>query len=312
MTTLFGYDEVFLKHDTGVHPERPERLTSILAELSRTGQMDALLPIEERVQPDQWISLIHAHEYVARVAAACRAQLPYIDVPDSAISSDSFGAARQAVSLVLAACDAIISDGAANGFCAVRPPGHHAEHDRSMGFCLFNNVAVACRYLQKQYGLRRILILDWDVHHGNGTQHTFESDDTVFYCSLHQDPATCYPGTGWPQERGVGSGRGYNLNLPMPPGADDALCLELFEKEFIPAASQFDPDFVLISAGFDAHREDPLAQLNLTERAYEEMTQQIKALAQDCCNGRLLSVLEGGYDLAALSNCISTHVNVLM
>lgn len=312
MATLLGYSDEFLRHDTGVHPERPERLSSIVEALKRAGLWDGLVPVVERVEPDEWIGEIHAAEYVQRVGRACREGQRFIDVPDSAISADSFDVARLAVSVVLAACDMIVSDVVGNGFCAVRPPGHHAEYDRSMGFCLFNNVAVACRYLQKQHGLQRILIVDWDVHHGNGTQHSFEDDETVLYCSVHQDPGTCYPGTGWAEEVGKGAGRGLTINIPMAPGATDAQCLELFGEQVLPAARRFEPDFVLISAGFDGHRDDPLAQLNLTERSYNEMTGELKSLAQAYCNGRLLSLLEGGYDLDALGRCVVGHVSVLM
>ena len=312
MASIFGYDKLFLQHDTGVHPERPERLLSIVAELKRRDQWQALLGVSQRVEPDEWIRQIHGGEYINRLDSACREGRAYIDEPDSAICPESFEVARQAVSLTLAACDMIVSDVAVNGFCALRPPGHHAEYDRSMGFCLFNNVAVACRYLQRKHGFNKILILDWDVHHGNGTQHTFENDATVFFCSLHQHPATCYPGTGWPKECGAGGGRGYTLNLPMGPGAGDRECCELFEHRFLPVAREFDPDFVLISAGFDGHHADPLAQLDLSEQAYNHMTYEIKALAEACCKGRLLSLLEGGYDLPALSGCVASHLKILM
>jgi len=312
VTTVLGYDDIFLEHRTGQHPERPERLTSITNALKSDGLWDELSFVEQCPDPDEWIDAIHCDTYVDRLKSACENELPYIDCPDSTISRESFAVARQAVAVTLAACDMIISGAAVNAFCPVRPPGHHAEHDRSMGFCLFNNIAVASRYLQKKHGLRRILILDWDVHHGNGSQHSFERDDTVFYGSLHQHPATCYPGTGWPQEVGKGAGRGFTLNLPLEPGTDDEQCLDLFKTNFLPVARQFNPDFVLISAGFDGHEQDPLAQLNLTEEAYNVMTTEMTTLARQCCNGRLLSLLEGGYDLAALNRCVLGHVGILM
>lgn len=294
-----------------MHPERPERLRSIVAKLKREGLWEQLLLVSSGPEPTEWIEEVHAGEYVRRVERACREGWPYIDVGDSAICGESYAVAREAVAVTLGACDTIMAGEAANGFCALRPPGHHAERDRSMGFCLFNNVAVASRYLQKRHGLRRILILDWDVHHGNGTQHSFERDDTVYYCSLHQDPDTLYPGTGRASERGVGAGEGYTLNLPMRPGAGDDECLELFNERFLPAGRAFGPDFVLISAGFDGHRDDPLALLNLSEKAYNVMTRELKALAGQCCQGRLLSVLEGGYDLTALGRCVANHMKEL-
>ena len=311
MSTLLGYDKIFLQHRTGEHPERPARLISIVEHLQRDGLWEELVDIKERVKPDPWIEQIHTAGYINRLKAACENGAPYIDCPDSAICPESFEVARQAVAVTLAACDAIISGQANNGFCALRPPGHHAERDRSMGFCLFNNIAVAGRYLQKRHGLKKILILDWDVHHGNGTQHSFECDDTVFYTSIHQHPATLYPGTGWPHERGEGPGRGFTLNLVLEPGAEDDDCLEMFRDNFLPAARDFNPDFVLVSAGFDGHRLDPLAQLNMTEEGYKIMTWEIKKFAEEYCQGRLLSLLEGGYHLEALSNCVAEHIGVL-
>ncbi len=311
VTTIFGYDDKFLEHRTGKHPERPVRLTCIVEKLQSNGHWDQLQSIADRVEPDEWIRQIHTKEYIQRLKAACDEGLGFIDCPDSAISPESYEVAREAVAMTLATCDRIISGRADNAFLALRPPGHHAERDRSMGFCLFNNVAVACRYLQKRHGLTRILILDWDVHHGNGTQHSFESDNTVFYCSLHQHPATLYPGTGWPEEIGKGLGRGTTLNLPLEPGAGDKECLEMFRVNFLPAAQIFRPEFILISAGFDGHVRDPLAQINMTNEGFRTLSREIKALAREYCAGRLLSLLEGGYELEALSQCVAEHVEVL-
>lgn len=312
MATLLGYDDYFMQHRTGRHVERPARLTSIIERFKHEDIYSQLVTFPAAVSPDPWISLNHAQEYINRLKSACENELPFIDCPDSAICPDSYEVARAAVSMVLTACDLIVCGKATNGFCAVRPPGHHAEHDRSMGFCLFNNVAVAARYLKQQHGFKRIMILDWDVHHGNGTQHSFERDDTVFYCSLHQHPATCYPGTGWPNEFGEGPGRGFTLNLPMEPGTGDEECLDLFETSYLPVAKEFKPDFVLISAGFDGHKKDPLGQLELTEYVFEVMTERMMELAGKSCNGRLLSILEGGYQLGSLSSCCSVHVQGLL
>jgi acetoin utilization deacetylase AcuC-like enzyme len=312
VTTIFGYDDKFLEHQTGKHPERPVRLTSIVEKLRSNGHWNQLQFITERVEPDEWIRQIHSSEYIKRLKAACEDGLGFIDCPDSAISAQSYQVAREAVAMTLAACDRIISGRADNGFLALRPPGHHAEHDRSMGFCLFNNVAVAGRYLQKRHGITRVLILDWDVHHGNGTQHSFESDNTVFYGSLHQHPATLYPGTGWPNEIGKGLGRGTTLNLTLEPGAGDQECLEMFRENFLPAAQLFQPEFILISAGFDGHANDPLAQLNMTNEGYRTLAREMTALARQYCNGRLLSFLEGGYELEALSQCATEHIEILL
>ena len=311
-STALGYDDCFLKHRTGKHPERPARLTAVRDALEEKGLWGKLSAVSQRVDPDAWIEKLHNSIYLNRLEEACRSGSPTIDCPDSAICPESYETARQAVALTLAMCDQIITGESENGFCAVRPPGHHAESDRSMGFCLINNVAVACRYVQEHHGLRRVLILDWDVHHGNGTQHLFEDDNRVFYGSLHQHPASCYPGTGWPAECGEGEGKGYTLNLPQEPGCENGTWLEDFRKVFMPAAREFRPDFVFISAGFDAHEADPLAQLNLTEEAFVEMTKDMKALSREFCQGRLLSVLEGGYDLSALGASVSEHVKHLM
>jgi acetoin utilization deacetylase AcuC-like enzyme len=312
LATVIGYDEIFIQHRTGKHPERPARLVSIVEKLKKDEIWDRLVPVEERVEPDEWIGLNHSEAYIERLRSACENELPFIDTPDSAICPDSYEVARQAVSVTLAACDLIMAGKVKNGFCALRPPGHHAEHDRSMGFCLFNNVAIAGRYLQKKHGLKRILILDWDVHHGNGTQNSFLRDDTVFYGSLHQHPATCFPGTGWPNEFGEGPGRGYTLNLPLEPGAGDDEFLELFRVNFMPIAREFRPSFVLLSTGFDGHRKDPLAQLNLSEEGYKIICKEMMELAEDCCQGRVLSLLEGGYQLGVLSQCVADHIQILM
>ncbi len=310
--TALGYDDVFLQHRTGAHPERPARLTSICEHLKRDGLWERLVRVGCRVEADGWIREVHSGDYIERLVGACEAALPFIDVPDSAICDDSYKVACEAVGAVLGVCDLVMEGEVANGFCAVRPPGHHAEADRSMGFCLFNNVAVAARYLQKRHGLRRVLILDWDVHHGNGTQHIFERDNTVYYCSLHQHPATLFPGTGWPNEMGEGLGRGYTLNLAMEPGAGDGEWLEMFETNFLPAARDFRPEFVLVSAGFDGHRRDPLAQTNLSYEGYRRMSELTVELAREYCGGRLVSILEGGYQLGVLSQCVATHLETMM
>ena len=312
MKTVLAYNDIFLEHQTGNHPERPQRLTSIVEKLKNNNMWEKLTLPTQLVVPDPWIRTIHSPAYIDRLQDACRNRLPTIDCPDSAISAESYHVARQAVAYTLATLDLIMSGDAHNGFCPVRPPGHHAEYDKSMGFCLFNNIAIAARYLQKRHNLKRILILDWDVHHGNGTQHSFENDNTIFYCSIHQHPATCYPGTGYPQETGSGPATGCTMNLPLEPGAGDQDCLDLFKNTFLPVAKEFKPYFVLISAGFDAHTLDPLAQLNLTEESYIVLTEQMKKLAENHCQGRLMSLLEGGYHLEALSNSVAGHVGVLL
>jgi acetoin utilization deacetylase AcuC-like enzyme len=196
-----------------------------------------------------------------------------------------------------------------NGFALVRPPGHHAEVDTALGFCLFNNIAILARYLQKQYGLDKIAIIDWDVHHGNGTQHAFEADPSVLYVSTHQYPF--YPGTGAVSEQGVGRGKGSVVNCPMPAGATDSLYRLAFAERIIPALERFAPEAILISAGFDAHAEDPLAEVQLSTDAFTWMTQQLLEVADRHAEGRVISLLEGGYNLSRLGECVATHLNEL-
>jgi len=243
---------------------------------------------------------------------ACESDRRCIDTPDSTICSASYDIARLAVGGCLSAVDAVMEKRIDNAFCAVRPPGHHAESNRSMGFCLFNNIAIAAKYLLAKHSLARVLILDWDVHHGNGTQHTFECDPHVFFCSLHQHPRYLFPGTGWPHETGQGAGEGKTLNLAFMPHATDHDVMSAFQESFIPAARAFAPEFILASIGFDAHVDDPLASLDLTDDAFAWLTDRTMALADELCHGRFISILEGGYDLDVLSRCCVRHVEILM
>jgi acetoin utilization deacetylase AcuC-like enzyme len=210
---------------------------------------------------------------------------------------------------VLNAVDAVMRGDVRNAFCAVRPPGHHATPDRGMGFCIFNSVAIAARHLQKSHGLHRVLIVDWDYHHGNGTQDTFYKDGTVMLFDTHHFGA--YPGTGSVEETGEGPGRGAIINVPMTPGAGDAEFVEAFRAKLVPAARAFKPDFILISAGFDSMRDDVLGMFDITPAGYEQMTKIVVELADELCHGRVVSVLEGGYRLDGLAESVAAHVNVL-
>ncbi len=311
--TGWCYDARFLLHDTGPHhPERPQRLRAITARLHDDGLLRRLTPLVFGPADLQWIVANHSAEYVERVRRACASGAPYIDTPDSAICPHSFEVAQLAVGALLAACDAVLSGEADNAFCCVRPPGHHAERELSMGFCLFNNVAIAARYLREKWGLERVLIVDFDVHHGNGTQHAFDDDPSVFFCSFHEHPAYRYPGTGREHESGRGPGAGFTLNLPMRPGATDADYREALQGKFMPAAHAFRPQFILVSAGFDAHEADPLADIRLSDAGFEWLSRQIVALARETCGGRLVSTLEGGYDLDALARNVSRHIACLL
>ncbi len=236
---------------------------------------------------------------------------PFLHTPECILSPATFEVALCAVGGVLKGIDKVTEGTVRNCFCAVRPPGHHAESYRAMGFCFFNNVAIAARYLQQQYGIERILIIDWDVHHGNGTQYMFDKDPSIYFVSFHQDPSSCYPGTGRGSETGYGQGKGFTQNFPMPAGAGEEEYLKALGK-VEQEMEKFRPQFVLISAGFDAHESDPLAHVSLTTNGYEELTRGIKSIAERYAEGRLVSVLEGGYNLKALGESVEKHLRVLM
>lgn len=305
------YHPSYLEHDMGFgHPESPNRLRAIMARLEESGTAAELTRIDPRKADDEWITQVHTPSYVAalnrQAPVSGRASLD----PDTSMSPGSLNAAYLAAGGALAAVDAIVTRQVDHAFCAVRPPGHHAEASRAMGFCLFNNVAIAARYVQKKYGLKRVLIVDWDVHHGNGTQHTFEDDPSVLFFSTHQYPH--YPGTGRASEKGKGAGEGFTINVPMEAGEGDEEYREIFRKCLVPAADDFKPDFVIVSAGFDAHRDDPLASMRLTEAGYADLTEVVAGIARRHAKGRILSSLEGGYDLSALAASVDAHIKALM
>ena len=312
-TTGLAQDNRFQEHLTGAgHPERPERLAHIAATLKERGLADACATVDASQVDMDLVQRIHDKRYLERLRETCQSGLPYIDVPDSAICPASYKTARLAAGAVISAVDEVMAGRLDNTFCAVRPPGHHAERHLSMGFCLFNNIAVAARHLIDNHGLSRILILDWDVHHGNGTQHAFEEDPRVLFISLHGHPAYVYPGTGYTHERGRGPGEGLTINLPMQPHSDDPMYRRAFDETVLPAIDSYAPQFVLISAGFDAHRLDPLAPLDLETESFGWMTDELVDMARQHCDGRLVSVLEGGYDLGALGDSVALHVARLL
>jgi len=313
MATAFVQHELLLHHHTGAqHPERPARLLAINDALRQCGLWNSLLHIEPRPADLRWVLTAHSQQYVRRLQRACQDRLPYLDTPDCVICHESFEAALLAAGAGIAAVDAVMAGRVHNAFCAVRPPGHHAEYDAAMGFCLLNNVAIAANYLRLNYGIRRVLILDWDVHHGNGTQHAFEDDPDVFFCSIHQDPRTLYPGTGYAAETGTDRGRGTTLNLPMPAGSRDDDYRRTLEERFVPAATAFGPEFVFVSTGFDPHAQDPLASMQLTDTAFAWMGHMICDIASRYAAGRLVSILEGGYNLEVLARCVPEHLQILI
>lgn len=307
--TGYAYDPFYLKHKTEPHPENPGRLTAIQNRLESSEFYSNLVPIQPRKATPEEISMVHDRGYVASVEKSCANEVRNLDA-DTVISSDSYKAALLSAGAGLNAIDNIIDGKIQNGFCAVRPPGHHAEQDRAMGFCLFNNVGIAARYAQQIKGLNKVFIFDWDVHHGNGTQHSFYNDPSIYYSSTHQFPF--YPGTGSAEEIGTGEGLGTTLNLPMDAFSDDEDYISAVENKLIPEIQRYKPDLIIISAGFDAHINDPLAQIQLTTDCFGKMTEMLIRVASDVCGGRLLSMLEGGYDYNALSDSVELHLQTLL
>jgi len=308
--TGFVYHQSYLLHDTGRdHPERADRLKGIVRHLKDTELLAQLVAIEPVPAAANRIRAVHTPGYIKEVEQTCRSGRTYLHSLDTVVSEHSYEAACLAAGGVLKAVDAVMGQDVDNVFCAVRPPGHHALKDTAMGFCLFNNVAIGARYLQERYSLSKILIVDWDVHHGNGTQDAFYRDPNVLYFSTHRYPF--YPGSGSEDEKGGGKGAGYNINVPLPAGCGDSEYIKAFQDHLQSKAAAFDPDFVIVSAGFDAHKDDPLGGMNVTTEGFAEMTRIVKQIAQQCCHGRLVSVLEGGYDLAGLAQAVAAHIRAL-
>ena len=304
------YHEDYLRHQAGAgHPERPERLESIMKYLTATKLLDKLVRIDPYSAEIDWIATVHTRDYINFVKQACEQDYSYLDA-DTGICADSYRIALLAAGGAMAAADAVMNKKVDSAFCAVRPPGHHAEKDRARGFCLFNNIAIAAKYLQQKYQIGKVLIVDWDVHHGNGTQNTFYDDPTVFYFSIHQWPH--YPGSGLRTEKGIRKGEGFTLNVLLSAGHGNDDYIEIFENQLVPAAKNFKPNFILISAGFDGHYQDPLAGMQLTEKGYAQLTQIVVDLADEFCEGRIISFLEGGYNLEMLARSVAVHIEVLL
>lgn len=323
----------FVEHVTSAtHPERPDRIRTIHAAVRAAGMLASPSPfpdyridlgpvsqaglkltdLGEPVAADEkWLRAVHSPEHIEHVRNVCRRGGGLLDEGDTPVGPTSFHVALLATGALLGCCDAVVHGRVKRSFAAVRPPGHHAEPDRPMGFCLFSNIAIAARYLQQAHGVGKIAIVDFDVHHGNGTQAVFETDPGVLFISLHQDPRTCYPGTGYASETGKGAGRGFTLNIPFDPGTGDDGYQRAFTEQVIPKLDAFAPEVLLISAGFDAHQDDPLAQIELSEEAFEQMTRMLVQVADARCSGRVVSALEGGYNLPALGRGVVRHLTGL-
>jgi acetoin utilization deacetylase AcuC-like enzyme len=310
--TGFVYDDRFLQHVTfSSHPESPGRLRVIVEGLAASGLLQQLIPIEVRRADQRWIEMVHNIRYMMRLEEACIMGMPDIDHQDNSICRDTYDIAFLAVGGVLNAIDAVMQGTIDNAFCAVRPPGHHAEVDRAMGFCYFNNVAIGARYLQRKWGVKRIGIIDFDVHHGNGTQHIFEQDPTVYYYSIHEHPSFAYPGTGREFETGIGEGLGYTLNSPILPGRGDDEYKKMIMQDLVPAFKKFAPEVILLSAGFDAHVADMMSGTNLSTEGYDFITEVILNLANKFAGGRVISVLEGGYHYPVLALLVENHIRMM-
>jgi acetoin utilization deacetylase AcuC-like enzyme len=322
MTTALVYDPIFLEHLTpSGHPERPQRVEMAIKVIEALGwlERDGLRLLPPRAATVDELAAIHDRTYIQMVEEACHAvaeeqaksgRKTRFFATDTYVSAKSYEAALKAAGAPLTAIDAIMKGEAQNAYCLVRPPGHHALPDEAMGFCLFNNVAVAARYAIDSYGLERVMIVDYDVHHGNGVQDIFYEDPRVLYFSTHQAPF--YPGTGHSYERGEGAGLGTTINVPLPAKTSFETFEAVFRQVLSPAAERYNPQLILVSAGFDAHWDDPLGDMYLSTAGFLRLTQIIIDLANLLCDGRLVMVQEGGYSLDAMGACVATCVNALL
>ena len=311
MKTVLLADPIYREHLVGVrgHPERPERFDAVLGALRGAG-LEGLGRVESRDATGEELAFCHTPEYLRIAKHDVVSGSHYLSTGDTNITRNSWDVALRAAGGVLNAVDAVMTGRANNAFCLVRPPGHHATSDRGMGFCLFNNVAIAARHAQRRHNIERVVIVDWDVHHGNGTQEIFYSDPSVFYFSSHQWPL--YPGTGRADETGAGAAKGTTMNFPFPAGSGRKEILGAVEHSLVPAMEKFRPELVLISAGFDSRIDDLLGQFTLSDEDFADLTRVLTKVAAQYAKGRVVSVLEGGYNLSGLASAAAAHVRALV
>jgi len=303
------YDPIYLEHDTGDHVENSRRLVTALSYLKETGIKEKLTCLPPRPALLEELEMIHAPEYISYVKSKAEKGGGWLD-PDTVMSPKSYEAALYAAGGLLVAVEAVMKGEVDNAFALVRPPGHHAIYDRAMGFCIFNNMAIAAKFALSKFNLKRVLIADFDVHHGNGTQDAFYADPEVLYFSTHQYPF--YPGTGWMDETGTGEGEGTTVNFPMAAGWSDEEYLRAFNEVLVPVARRFQPQLILVSAGFDAHWADHLAMMQVSVKAFAQMVMILEELAAELCQGRLVFTLEGGYNLQVVASSIKAVFDVLL
>lgn len=309
MSVSLIHDAFYLRHNTGAHPENYRRLEAILAALKSDESLwNKLLKLSPKAASDADIARCHDSGLIEQLRVLCANGVPAID-SDTSISRDSFDVARLAAGAAITAVDAVMAENGGRAFGLVRPPGHHATPTRSMGFCLFNNAAIGARYAQATYGVERVLLIDWGVHHGNGTEDIFWTDPSVFYFSTHQYPY--YPGTGAASERGAGTGDGYTLNIPLNAGTTARNQRQAFKDALGAIARTFPPDPIIISAGFDSRRGDPLGGLMLEDTDFAEMSKEVVRIAEKHANGRVIGLLEGGYSLDLLGGSVASHIGAL-
>lgn len=310
MTVLVA-DPLCETHDPGPgHPEQPRRFRAVMDALESAGLTAKLTRLDPRDATLDDLALVHTRGYLALAEREIRAGANQLSTGDTSVDTHSWAAAQRAAGSALAAIDAVCTGHAQRAFCIVRPPGHHASADRGMGFCVVNNIAIAARHAQQRHGIGKVLVVDWDVHHGNGTQDIFYDDGSVFFCSTHQSP--WYPGTGARDETGAGTGLGCTMNFPLPAGAGRAEVLGALETKLVAAMEKFKPELVLVSAGFDSRHRDPLGQFTLTDDDFTDLTKLVRKIADDHSQGRVVSLLEGGYSLRGLAAAATAHASALL